>query len=110
MIDRLLIGAVGFCAVAASVLAAVWTFASSTENVSLIGGGGILVGSIGLLTFVIRLWAKEAARQRGVAVAEGNRADRAEYQRGILRDLCDMNGIAVPGNYYIWPIAPLGKE
>lgn len=83
-------------------------FASATENVSLIGGGGILASSMGLFLYLLRVWAKENTRQRHLTVSESERADRAEYRLGIAGDLLDINGIQRPANFWQWP--PAQKE
>lgn len=109
MIDRLLLAAAILIGMLGAVLGAVWTFATTTENVSLIGGGGILASSIGLAIYLIRIALRDAAHARVIAHAEGDRADRAEYRLGILSELLALHGIEKPANYFVWPLPANGR-
>jgi hypothetical protein len=110
MIDRLLLLGAGAGAVVASVAAAAWTFATTTENVSLIGGGGILASSIGLSVYLLRIALRDGARARLVAARESDRADRAEYRLGLVNELLALHGIEKPANYFVWPLPGMERN
>lgn len=87
-----------------------WVAASATENVTLIGAGSFTAFALAGFGLMWRSWAKENARVTRALERETDRADRLDYQRGILRELVDQHGIHVPGNYHAWPPTPRGKE